>query len=118
MRRMANKKIRVCLVEHEMHQYELAEKLGFSDSWLCEKFRKELPDDIQDKICKIIEGNNEEILNVRLYFRRPTVKKTTVDQREKRIKQLYEEIRERELEADLLREQEREAWLYEKEGKK
>ena len=52
---MNNEAIRIELLKNRFHQYELAEWLGISDTALSKLLRKDLPDDIVEKILNVIE---------------------------------------------------------------
>lgn len=62
---MENLKIRAKLKEKEVHQWEVAEKLGVAEMTFTRKMRRELPEEEQQKIFSIIdeiakEKNNKE----------------------------------------------------------
>ena len=60
---MTNMKIRKKLAENMMKLYQLDEILGISEATRCRMLRKELPEEEQDRIIKLIEeniGNEEE----------------------------------------------------------
>ena len=52
---MNNLEIREALWKRNMKQWELAEKLGVSESVLCRKLRNELSEEERDKILKVIK---------------------------------------------------------------
>lgn len=52
---MNNEEIRLRLAKYRFYQWELAEWLGISQTTLTRHFRKELPDDIKEKILNVIE---------------------------------------------------------------
>lgn len=52
---MANTKIREHLYVKRVHQWELAQALGYTDSTLVRHLRNEFPDDITQKICEVID---------------------------------------------------------------
>ena len=52
---MTNLKIRIKLTEMGMKYYELDKLLGISEPTRCRMLRNELPDDEQDRICKLID---------------------------------------------------------------
>lgn len=52
---MANLEIRQQLKKHRVFNYELAELLGITEWTLSRKLRKELPDEEQERIIKLIE---------------------------------------------------------------
>ena len=52
---MKKDEIRIELFKNRFYQYELAEWLGISDTALCKLLRKDLPDDIVEKILNVIE---------------------------------------------------------------
>ena len=54
---MVNSKIRKTLSEKRMYQYELADLLGMSETTLIRRLRKELPDEEQDRIIRLIEDH-------------------------------------------------------------
>ncbi len=56
---MKNEKIRRYLDEKRMYHYELAEHLGISKDKFCLLLRKEMPDDIQQKILEVIDCATE-----------------------------------------------------------
>ena len=70
---MTNLKIRIALAENRFAQWELAGWLGLSESTLFRLFRKELPDDIQEKILNVIDcvKNSKPYDNsfIRVYLR-------------------------------------------------
>ena len=53
---MTNSKVRIKMIESGIKQWELAKLLGVSESALSRKFRNELPEEEQDRICELIEG--------------------------------------------------------------
>ena len=52
---MNNLKIRIKLTEKGMKYYELDKLLGISEPTRCRMLRNELPEDEQDRICKLID---------------------------------------------------------------
>lgn len=58
--RMKNKKIRMKLLEHELTQYGLSKILGVSETTVYRRLRDELPEEEQDRICKLIENAEHE----------------------------------------------------------
>ncbi len=52
---MTNLKIRIKLTEMGMKYYELDKLLGISEPTRCRMLRNELPEDEQDRICKLID---------------------------------------------------------------
>lgn len=52
---MKNLKIRIKLTETGMKYYELDKILGISEPTRCRMLRNELPEDEQDRICKLID---------------------------------------------------------------
>ena len=52
---MKNKKLRLKMVEHEVTQYGLSKLLGVSETTVYRRLRDELPEDEQERICKLIE---------------------------------------------------------------
>lgn len=55
---MNNEKIRNALKENGLKQWELADLLGMPETSLCKKMRKELPEDLQADMLKLIEDNS------------------------------------------------------------
>lgn len=51
-----NKRVRMKLLEHELTQYDLAKMLGVSEMTVYRRLRDELPEEEQDRICELIEG--------------------------------------------------------------
>jgi DNA-binding Xre family transcriptional regulator len=51
-----NKQIRKAMIENDIRQWELAEKLGIADSSLSRKFRQELFEEEKNRILAIIEA--------------------------------------------------------------
>ena len=52
---MTNDDLRKMWKAKRIRQWEIAEKLGISDSYLSVKMRRELPEETKEKIVKIIE---------------------------------------------------------------
>ena len=52
---MNNRKIRLKILGSGLKYYHLNEVLGISDSTRCIMLRKELPEEEQDRICKLID---------------------------------------------------------------
>lgn len=52
---MKNEKVRMCLMKYRMKQYELASILGISEWKMCRILREELPEETQEKYCRMIE---------------------------------------------------------------
>ena len=52
---MNNMKIRIKLLEHNKRLWWLADLLGTSEATLSRRLRKELPEDEQDRISKLID---------------------------------------------------------------
>ena len=52
---MNNVKIRIRMLEAGIKQWELARLMGISEPALSQKFRDELPEEEQDRICDLIE---------------------------------------------------------------
>ena len=52
---MTNKRIRKALFESEVRQWELAKKLGITETSLSRKLREELPREEQRQILKVIQ---------------------------------------------------------------
>lgn len=52
---MTNIKIRKALASKMMRHYQLDEILGISEATRCRMLRKELPDEEQERICKLID---------------------------------------------------------------
>lgn len=52
---MNNLKIRIKLTEKGMKYYELDRILGISEPTRCRMLRNELPEEEQDRICRLIE---------------------------------------------------------------
>ena len=50
-----NIKIRIKLMEKNMRHYELDKLLGISEPTRCRMLREELPEEEQDRICKLID---------------------------------------------------------------
>lgn len=50
-----NKRIRMKLAEYELTQYDLSKLLGVSEMTVYRKLREELPEEEQERICKLIE---------------------------------------------------------------
>lgn len=57
---MNNIRIRFALIQHNMKQWELAEKMGLSEPSLSRMLRRELPEEEQDRIVELIEQSNIE----------------------------------------------------------
>lgn len=57
---MNNIRIRVAMIQHNLKQWELAEKMGTSEASLSRMLRHELPEDEQSRIIKLIEGSNTD----------------------------------------------------------
>lgn len=55
-RRTTNQKITQALKDTRTYQWELAEMLDISETTLCKKLRKELPEDEQDIIVAMIKN--------------------------------------------------------------
>ena len=63
---MENLEIRKKLRQADILQWQLAEKMGIAEMTLCRKLRRELPEEEQQKIFKIIdelatENNNKNM---------------------------------------------------------
>lgn len=56
---MNNLKIRIKLTEKGMKYYELDRILGISEPTRCRMLRTELPEEEQDRICKLIDDYTE-----------------------------------------------------------
>ena len=54
---MKNKRIREELKNAGMKQWQLAELLEISEQTICRKFRKELPEDEQQRIIELIQSS-------------------------------------------------------------
>lgn len=52
---MANKEIRCALIDYDVKQYRVAEKIGISETGFSRKLRKELPQEEKAKILAVIE---------------------------------------------------------------
>ena len=52
----ANQTVRTALTKRNVYQWELAERLGISEYTLTRKLRKELPEDQQEEMVRIIES--------------------------------------------------------------
>lgn len=52
---MNNVKIRKTLAANMMKYWQLAGTMGISVATLCRRLREELPDEEQERICKLIE---------------------------------------------------------------
>ena len=50
-----NLKIRIKMIEKNMRYYELDKLLGISEPTRCRMLREELPEEEQDRICKLID---------------------------------------------------------------
>ena len=67
---MNNKRIRMRMLEVGLKQWELAKLMGVSEPTLSKRFRKELPEEEQDRIISLInnkvagpiEINNEKVI--------------------------------------------------------
>ena len=57
---MKNKKIRMKLIEKDLKYYQLDLILGVSEPTRCRMLRQELPEDEQDRICRLIDEYVEE----------------------------------------------------------
>lgn len=57
---MNNMKIRIKLMETGMKYWQLDEVLGISEPTRCRKFRNELPEEEQERICHLIDKYLEE----------------------------------------------------------
>lgn len=55
-----NKKIKIQLAISGLRQWELAELLNVSESVLCRKLRRELPEEEQQRIVSIIKEHAKE----------------------------------------------------------
>lgn len=49
-----NKEITIACIENDVKKYEIADKLGITDTSFSRKLRKELPEEEKQKILKII----------------------------------------------------------------
>lgn len=58
---MANEIIRETLKKTKMTQWQLADILGVHETKICREFRKELPEERQQEILKIIEENRRDV---------------------------------------------------------
>ena len=52
---MANSKIKMRLMERDVRQWELAKKMGISETTLYRRLREELPRDEQNRILSIVD---------------------------------------------------------------
>ena len=57
---MSNIKIRIKLLEYDKKLWWLADMLGISEATMSRRLRKELPEEEQDRICKIIDDHATE----------------------------------------------------------
>lgn len=58
---MRNKRIKLALLEANMKQWQLADIIGISESMLCRKLRRELPDDEQNKIIALVQQHSKVV---------------------------------------------------------
>lgn len=58
---MANKEIRCALVNNDIRQYTLVDRLGITETTLSKKLRKELPKEEKEKILAVIEKLAKEV---------------------------------------------------------
>ena len=52
---MNNKKIRIAMLDAEIKQWQLANLMGIHEGSLSRKMRRELPEEEQDRIVKLIK---------------------------------------------------------------
>ena len=52
---MKNKEIRLAAMKADVKLWQIAEKLGMTDSSFSRKMRRELPDDLKQRVLSIIE---------------------------------------------------------------
>ncbi len=116
-RNTTNEKVRKCLDQHDMRQWQLADIFHVYENTLSRWLRYELPDNIQDLFCEVIKGNTQHTGKIKEYFHL-TAMSTDDDILGKSIETVIKEVSEREFEADLEREREREQWLYEERKKR
>ena len=113
MKSKANIKVRECLAEHDIRQLEFAEIFGVVEQTMYRWLRRELPEEIQDKLCEVIAGDHEHIESLKEYFQKRTLSNDDF-LLNRNVEKICREISDLELEADIEKEQEREQWLYER----
>lgn len=83
-----NMKVRVCLLEHNMARWQLADLLKVGESTMAVYMRYEWPDELQNLICDIIEGEPFDELKVWAMLR-DVKPKTKREQTAKRDEEYY-----------------------------
>ncbi len=56
---MKNKIIKEAMWKHHKRQWQVADMLGISEQTLCRMMRYDLPEEEQQKIASVIEGESE-----------------------------------------------------------
>lgn len=65
MRNRTNLKVRACLMEHGMAQWQLADILRIADNTMSKYMRYEWSEEFQEQMCGIIKGEKFDYLEVR-----------------------------------------------------